>query len=109
MASGERRDFGHIGRIMETELGEKLEGEGLCATCQAADEECWVYSKKGAKQVKKCGSTCTLCRVAGGSGSYSLSRRRRRHTPSPPPPRGFAALRPAGSPPPGAGSSGITV
>jgi len=109
MTSAKRRDFGHIGRIMETELGEKLEGEGRCAACQAADEECWVYSEKGAKQVKKCGSTCARCRVAARSGGCSLSTRRRRRTPSPPPPRGFAALRPAGGPPPGAGGSGIAV
>jgi hypothetical protein len=104
-----RRDFGHIDRIIETELREKLEGGRRCAACQAADEECWVYSEKGAKQVKKCGLTCARCRVAACSGGCSLSTQRQRCTPSPPPPRGFAALRPAGGPPPGAEDSGIAV
>ena len=91
MTPAKRRDFGHIGRVMETKLGEKLEEGDRCAACQAADEECWVYSEKGAKQVKKCGSTCARCRVAARSGGCSLSKRRRRRPPSPPPPRGFAA------------------
>jgi len=29
-----RRDVGHIGRIMETELGVKLEGEARCEACR---------------------------------------------------------------------------
>jgi hypothetical protein len=34
---------------MEIELGEELLGDARCAACRARDEECWVYSEKGAR------------------------------------------------------------
>jgi len=37
MSADKRRDWGHIGRIMETELGEKLEGDERCAACRERD------------------------------------------------------------------------
>jgi hypothetical protein len=46
-----RKQFGHIGRIMETELGEKLPGEALCNACQTEGQECWLSSELGAKQM----------------------------------------------------------
>ena len=109
MSEAKRRDFGHISRIMETELGEKLQGRSRCAACQAAGEECWVYSEDGAKLVKKCGSTCARCRVVARVGGCSLSTRRRNRPRSSLPPRDNAALRSAGDPPPGAGGSGVRV
>ena len=47
MSQDKRKDWGHIGRIMETELGERLLGDRRCTACQERDEECWVCSEKG--------------------------------------------------------------
>ncbi len=106
-----RRDWAHIGRIMETELGEKLEGSGRCTACQQRGEECWVYSKKGAQQVSRPGSTCARCRVAARKGGCSVSTRKPSAPRSPPPPgpRSLAAYKSLGGPPPGAGGSAVAV
>jgi hypothetical protein len=34
-----RRDFGHIGRIMEIELGKKMEGDEKCEHCKSLGKE----------------------------------------------------------------------
>jgi hypothetical protein len=56
----------HIGRIMETDLGERLSDNQRCNHCQAGNGssgyECWVYSSDGAKQVMYPGSICARCR-----------------------------------------------
>lgn len=78
MSPNKRRDFGHIGRIMETELGQQLLGDKRCPACRANDQECWVYSEKGARQVSRPGDTCARCRVTARSGGCNLSKRRRR-------------------------------
>jgi hypothetical protein len=107
MSQDKRKDWGHIGRIMETELGERLQGDRRCTVCRERDEECWVYSEKGAQQVSRPGSTCTRCRVAARAGGCSLSTRRpmRRRSPPPPGPRSLAP----GGPPPGAGGGTVAV
>lgn len=111
LTQSKRRDFGHIGRIMETELGEQFLGEERCSACQANGKECWVYSREGAQQVKRPGDTCARCRFAARSGGCSLSKRRCRRDWSPPAPgpRFLEVYMPFGGPPPGAGGSGIAA
>ena len=80
------RDYSYIGRIIETELGEKLEGDRACTSCWELGQECWAYLKEGVKQVKYTGSTCAQYRVAARSSSYSNSTQvAYRHYPIPPP------------------------
>jgi hypothetical protein len=105
-----RNDFGHIGRIMETELGEKLVGDARCTACRQLDQECWVYSAKGRQQVSHPGSTCARCRVAGRAGGCSLSTRKSSQDPrGPPPPPGPPRPLLPRPPSPGAGGSGIAA
>ena len=59
MGPNKRGDWGHIGRIMETVLGEELVDSKWYTTCQALNQKCWVYSKRGTQQVSKLGDTCT--------------------------------------------------
>ena len=64
---------------METELGEKLEGDRVCTSCRELGQECWAYSKEGVKQVKYAGSTYTRYRVtARSSGCSNFTRVARR-------------------------------
>ena len=53
MGPNRQRDWGHIGWIMETELGVELVDGEQCVACQASGGECQVYFKKGAQQVRK--------------------------------------------------------
>ena len=79
------RDYGYIGRIIETELGEKLEGNRIYTSCRELGQECWAYSKEGVKQVKYAGSTYARYRVAARSSGCSNSTRvTYRHYPLPP-------------------------
>ncbi|TLD34699.1 hypothetical protein E2P81_ATG04864 [Venturia nashicola] len=55
------RYLSHIGRIMETELGEKRTDNARCTNCKKQNEECWVYSKEGSRQVKNPVRRCTRC------------------------------------------------
>ncbi|KAE9991249.1 hypothetical protein EG327_000251 [Venturia inaequalis] len=55
------RYISHIGRIMETELGEELFGDARCTNCQRRNEECWVYSKEGSQQVLNPVRRCARC------------------------------------------------
>ena len=51
------RNYSYIGCIIETELGEKLEGDRAYTSCWELGQEYWAYSKEGVKQVKYAGST----------------------------------------------------
>lgn len=73
-----RRDISHIGRIMETELGEQLFGDNRCTACQFNKQECWVYSTEGAQQISRPGDSCARCRLSARAGGCSLSKRRKR-------------------------------
>jgi hypothetical protein len=108
-ASTSVRNTSHIGRIMETELGERLPAGRRCSACADGGEECWVYSVMGARQVRHPGDTCARCRVAARSGGCSISTRKqvpRKGSPAPPPLR---SLLPKGPPPPPPGASGVMV
>lgn len=75
------RHVSHIGRIMETELGEELFGSSRCDACIRAGFECFRYSKDGAAQVFKPGSACARCRAEAKHGcSLSKYKTRRRVT-----------------------------
>ena len=102
--------MGHIGRIMETELGEQLMEKDRCVACQARQQEYWVYFEKGKSVVSRPGSTYARCRMAARSGGCSLATRKRRDR-SPPPPgsRSLAVYKSLGDGPPGASGSGIAV
>lgn len=52
----------HVGRIMESELGEQRIGDQRCQACQDNDHECWVYSQAARGQVKHMTPTCARCR-----------------------------------------------
>uniref|UniRef100_A0A093Y2X9 SH3 domain-containing protein C23A1.17 n=1 Tax=Talaromyces marneffei PM1 TaxID=1077442 RepID=A0A093Y2X9_TALMA len=84
-----RRDYGHIGRIMETELGEQLHGKQKCTACQTNNEECWIYSTRGSRQVSRPGDACARCRRTARKGGCNLAKRRsnkrRRSSPDPAP------------------------
>jgi hypothetical protein len=77
----------HVGRIMETELGEKLSDDQRCSHCQAGNGssgyECWVYSGEGARQVLYPGSICARCRM--DTVKCSLSTRKPQTESAPPP------------------------
>ena len=75
MKMNKRHDFSHIGRIMETELGKKLADGDRCVVCRSLNQECWVYTLKGAQQISRPGSACARCRVAPRAGGCSLSTR----------------------------------
>jgi len=99
----------HVGRIMETELGERREGNGRCTACQANGEECWFYSTKGSQQIAKPGDACACCRWAARkcSGSKRQPAQKKRPRSRLPPPRPLQPYWPGGGPPPGAGGDGI--
>lgn len=98
-----RRDYGHIGRIMETELGEQLFDKQRCIACQTNDEECWIYSARGSQQVSRPGDACARCRHTARKGGCSLAKRRssnkRRRSSPDPAARVYRLLRPGGEPP----------
>jgi hypothetical protein len=68
-------DRGHIGRIMETTLGEQLTGDNRCAHCVANDFECWRYSKEGLDQVFGPVSDCARCMSNPTGGGCSVATR----------------------------------
>ncbi|KAF2100039.1 hypothetical protein NA57DRAFT_75542 [Rhizodiscina lignyota] len=70
MSKSKRRRFSHIGRIMETELGEKLEGDERCTNCVTQGFECWRYSEAGVEQIPWPGAQCARCRHASQQGTY---------------------------------------
>lgn len=66
-AKGNRvTEVSHIGRIMETELGEQRLGKNRCDGCQENDHECWVYSKEGGNEMVNAGDDCARCRCKRG-------------------------------------------
>ncbi|KAE8154845.1 hypothetical protein BDV25DRAFT_147091 [Aspergillus avenaceus] len=75
MSKNQRSDFSHVGRIMETDLGQQLHGDNRCSLCVEKGVECWVYSDIGAKQIKFPGSTCARCRLLKHRKGCSLSTR----------------------------------
>ncbi|KAI9640319.1 hypothetical protein NHQ30_011369 [Ciborinia camelliae] len=75
LTPGKQRDYSHIARIMESELGEELLAEKKCSSCRSAGFECWVYSDRGKQQISRPGSTCARCREAAHKGGCSLSTR----------------------------------
>lgn len=81
----------NLGRIMETDLGERRFGANRCQRCHEEDLECWIYSQRAILQVSNPGSACTRCRTEPRNTGCSLSRRRpnKRKTrpPTPPGPR----------------------
>jgi len=97
--------IGHVGRIMETELGERRDER--CTACQQADEECWYYSAKGSQQVSRPGDACARCRWAARKCSGSKRQPAKRHPSKSPPPRQLKPWPPGGGPPPGAGGDAI--
>ena len=91
------RNYGYISRIIETELGEKLEGDRIYTPYRELGQECWVYSKEGVKQVKYAGSTCTRYRVVTRSGGCSNSTRVTYYLNTLPPLPSLLLLRASGS------------
>jgi hypothetical protein len=55
-----------IGRIMESDLGQKLEGDNACSECQVEGYECWVYSPEVFKEgeLRYSGFACARCRAS---------------------------------------------
>jgi hypothetical protein len=53
----------HIAWIMETELGQRVEGDDRCTWCALNGFECWVYVAEASTQVVQVGSFCARCRV----------------------------------------------
>ena len=89
---------------METELGEKLEGDRIYTSCRELGQEYQAYSKEGVKQVKYPGSTCACYRVITRSGGCSNSTRVAYcYYPIPPP--SFLLLKGPGGPLLGVGRS----
>lgn len=76
-----RSQFSHIGRIMETEVGEMLPKGYGCTYCLDNDLECWIYSRRGRKQVKFSSEACARCRVRPKNGGCSLSIRDNKRPP----------------------------
>ena len=72
-----RQDFGHIGRIIETELGTILPEDKACDYCRDLHQECWVYTKEGARQIINHGDACARCRVTARRGGCSISKRKK--------------------------------
>jgi hypothetical protein len=77
---------------METELGERLQGDRRYTIYRERNKEYWIYSEKGAQQVSRPGNTYTRCRMAARTSGCNLSTRRpiRRRSPPPPRPRSLA-------------------
>ncbi|KAL3424704.1 hypothetical protein PVAG01_03985 [Phlyctema vagabunda] len=103
LTASKRRDLSHIGRIMETELGEQVLGRQRCAACQRLNQECWRYSDKGAQQISRPGDACARCRLASRPGGCSLSKRRpiEKHLPPASDPRRLLPFGGPNSSPPG--------
>ncbi|KAE8450526.1 hypothetical protein EG329_006257 [Mollisiaceae sp. DMI_Dod_QoI] len=96
MAPTRRKQYDHIGRIMETELGKQLFNQDRCSFCRQEGKECWVYTEKGAKQLVCPRDACTRCRINPHKGGCSKAKRGPRvKIPQPPP--GLRTLAPAGS------------
>jgi hypothetical protein len=62
MNSNKRRDWTHIGRIMETELGMRNHDNKRCKRCVAEDYKCWQYTSQALRQIRKPASACARCR-----------------------------------------------
>jgi len=72
MKLDQRRSFELIGRIMETELGEKKQAGARCQFCRENDLE-WVFTADGVEQIANSGERCARCRVKSRKGGCSLT------------------------------------
>jgi hypothetical protein len=73
---------------METELGMRNHDNNRCKRCVAEDYECWQYTSRALRQIRKPGSACARCRAMSKTGCCD-KRTRRKRTPKPgllPPP-----------------------
>jgi hypothetical protein len=66
----------HIGRIMETPLGECLADNDRWARCRSQGLQCWRYTAEARSQIKNGTSTCAQCREAMRECVYPSSRDR---------------------------------
>lgn len=73
MGKEARRKYSHIGRIMETELGERLDDNNGYTFCTSRGLECWRYSTAGALQITNPGDSCARCRMKAHVGGCSLN------------------------------------
>jgi hypothetical protein len=80
-----RKNFHHIGRIMETELGQRHDGDDRCPAYIRMGYECWTYTVEGTQQIASPGSACARC-WAEHRGNCSHSARRIHRKPSAPRP-----------------------
>jgi len=109
--------MGHVGTIMETDMGEQRLGEDRCERCRRNNHECWVYSEGAGTYIKHALPTCARCRFTPGPGGCSLSPRKKSGSMLPkggdPPhgcqPRSLLPKGPPGFGPGGAGAGGFTA
>lgn len=74
-SSARRYVIDHVGRIMETALGEQRHGNNRCTKCIENNEECWVYVPGAHNRVPYAATpTCARCRW--GPRGCSFTRRR---------------------------------
>lgn len=73
-----QRNADHIGRIMESTLGEQRLGDQRCQQCQEGDTECWAYHPDAFKQVRYASTTCARCRHAPHGCSFSTRQQKRK-------------------------------
>lgn len=71
-----RRNKSHIARIMETNLGEKLEGVNRCEKCIKEGWECWAYNIQGQRNLLNAGARCARCRFRYTTGGCCLPGRK---------------------------------
>jgi hypothetical protein len=79
-----KRNFGHIGRIMETDIGEQRTGNEACDRCRQKGFECWVYREDALPQIWKPGSACARCRATIVKKGCSISTRKPQEKKGPP-------------------------
>lgn len=66
----------HIGRIMETTLGERKSYQDSCQSCRNHFQECWTFTWEGGQQIKNSGKSCVRCRATGRKCCFSAYQRR---------------------------------
>ncbi|KAK3081758.1 hypothetical protein LTS18_003024 [Coniosporium uncinatum] len=91
---------GHVGRIMETDLGKRLEQP--CEGCQAAGDECWVYTDLAIKHISYASPGCARCMWGKRKCSHGKRTPKVKRVPTSSRPQNLGP-KPPGGPPPGAG------
>jgi hypothetical protein len=86
------RNWNHIGRIIEAEIGGLREGEAGCDACEQKVVECWVYSKPGL--VSEAHNSYARCRVEPRVCSLNNSKMREKKVMQPPVRPAYAPLLP---------------